>query len=172
MSKIGKAVYSGAADIGRASSILQLGGAFVGALIFGGLGIFLITRKQYYSASVEARVTKANCSMHPIQGGQQFNCSLTVEYEIGGKKYTGSLQYQGNHAVTSGQTISIEYNPKMPTQIRQKQPSTKLMGWIFFLIGVGILGSSILSYFVTKKYKPYAALEGTTEVAQGIKSIF
>jgi len=82
---------------------------------------------------------------------ESYNCTYYVEYNVGGEIYSNKFdEYKIKSKRTEGDRINIQYNPKNPYDARLKQLSNKLIGIIFIVIGIILLGLGYFSYYMSK----------------------
>jgi len=164
------AVYEDAAAFGKATSLIgSILFSFFG-LIAIGLGIFFIMGKPKYTKKITGTITNdITCNkiielQHKNQGASQtnYNClNMNIVYTINNKTYENILSVQDSKIYQKNEKIDFYYNPKNPADIRYNSDSTRTMGIIIVSVAVVILLIIWLNYWMTSKYKLYAATQGT-----------
>jgi hypothetical protein len=164
LSEFGSSVYEETASVGRFVGLASLVIGLVLSTILIIVGVYLLVRKQKYSASVTARVLSAQC-VSVVQGGQgQVQCLLDIEYErAAGEVYrASSVSVSSGTAYRQGSTIGVRYDPGNPMDVTTTG-SPRMIGWI--CLGAGVLlgvGSGVTWYSVN--YKPLAAAYGARTI--------
>lgn len=154
--------YGDAASFGRFRYTVGLYATF----ILGGVGIVqgyrMIRSKNVYSKTVKAIVHSAECDLVKEKYGQYYNCKTTVSYSVDNKSYTGTVDLQGPNKYTDGETVTIQYDPSDPNNIRAGGLTKHQEGWL--LVGGAVLlsGMGWALYWLANRYKFFAAAGGVS----------
>lgn len=151
-------LYSGAAEYGRAVSWI---GAFLGtliALVFIGIGIYLLTRHQPELLKVTATI-QPNSSCTFNSSNQKYSCSLNLNYVVNGTTYTNQSITTTTINYQPGDTIPITVNAANPQLIASSSP-VRWIGLILLLIGLFVLIVSWVGVWLARHSKFYAASTG------------
>jgi hypothetical protein len=103
-----------------------------------------------YSQSVQATVVSANC---PLAAGVlgNYNCNLSVSYVVNNYTYQAALTVPSSSIIySSGDHITIYYNPSNPHAISSTPPRTSWGGILFFVCTLFLFVYSISFYFYPK----------------------
>jgi len=100
-----------------------------------------------------------------------YNCNLQVTYTVNNQTYTNNISLQNSTPYTVGQTIQLSYNLNDPNIITSPQPDNKTMGSISIIIGILILSSCAVNYYLATQSKLYAATEGVGTSISLLKNV-
>jgi hypothetical protein len=170
---LGSDLYSGAAVYGR---IVTTIGAVIGliiALILIVVGIEKLRDPR--TARTTGSVTKvASCHKQaPPQKGEpaMYACIVDVAYLVGGTKYSlTNIATRTDKPLAVGSSISLQYNPKDPSDATSEAPP-HLLGFGLILGGVAIGGVTTLIAWLARRYKGFAAFEGTASALGSIARV-
>jgi cytochrome c oxidase assembly protein Cox11 len=155
-------------EYGRIESTVSLyiGGIFV--LIAFIASIYLIIYEDsHYSNKTTATVTKASCTITK-QDGQ--TCYISFQYNIDGKMYKN--QVQSSKSYNKGDTITIYYNTKSPSDSSISVHMLKNIGYIMMVACIIIMAGLFANYYIAKKSKTGAFIEGSSNIIQNVKTLF
>jgi hypothetical protein len=142
-------VYQGLANVGQAKATIGLAVAAIVAssLCASGAAAYSTASKETHTQVATGAVSNASCSGN--------TCSINATYTVGGKSY--------NIDSTSGSpapsTIPVYYNPTNPADAETYRAS-KTTAYVLMSIGCGILLIGLLSYWLTSRFKVFAAAQG------------
>jgi hypothetical protein len=111
----GDEIYGGEATFGRIEAWI---GAIMAtllnlAMIIG--GIILVSSHEVYTGKVQGTIIQTICSQSQIQNqGTTYDCSLLVQYAVGGTQYVLSATISSPTNYLQGQFITVSYNPTNP----------------------------------------------------------
>jgi hypothetical protein len=161
---IGEEVYTGASEFGKINAVIGLIFAIIicTGLIIG--GIYLIRERDKITSEVTGTVLNANCL--PV-ANNQYSCSFDVKYNVNNKEYTRRFKRTGD-PIQNSDNIEVSFDPENPDNSYIDYMSKKLTGEILLGIGIFVLVASIISTFLTFRYKFFAAAQG---VAAGVNLI-
>jgi len=169
-SSFGSNLYSGAATVGRVGSTISLYIFSIIGIIFIIGGCYLLY--EYYNNNdkhtdeVSAKIISISL---PTCANKDFNligCSVDLNYNYKGKDYTvNNFLYKFNKTIDPnsmvGKTISVYVNPSNPTDISENNAKTdKVFGIVCIVIGIILPAFAYLNWWLTRKYKAFAAVEG------------
>lgn len=177
---VGSEIYSGAAQLGRISSIIGLGAAVIiaGMLVIGGIrasqhrdslsAMAVATIKRVVSLSCGAPVAGAGM-IGPIGDGM---CHYDIEYvTAAGVRVLAKLAARDRFM--EHQQVPIHYDPQnvqsveIATAYISPSQSEKI-GMVMILFALLLVGAAAANYYLTRNYKFYAAAQG---VAGGVRII-
>lgn len=154
--------YHGASAYGRFVGWMSLlSGLFFGLILLGVGAYLAFFIKVQHSQKTTSTVKTAQCQRNEgSKAANNVDCDLTVEYIVGGKQYTQSLNYPGNfQKVVPNTKIDISYNPDNPEDITTGI-SWALIGWICIIISILIIVGSVSSWYATQHYSAASAAMG------------
>ena len=169
MSKVLEDIYSGSAEIGNIQATITLVIGIIIALCSSSIGSYIAVIQEN-PEPVKAIVERDSIC---TQQNDQIHCVTDIKYTVNNKEYKQPVGTQ-NKQFKTNDTIDIQYKPSNPTDISYKTDnvlSPKLYGTLIICAGAIILSIVILYFYLIRKYKPLAALQGaktTIDVAKGI----
>jgi len=162
-------MYTDASELGHFRTNIGLVVGIIISIISISIGIYLsFYDKNPHSKEVNAIVSKVldqdgKCnSSYDNQNIQRVNCSLLIQYEYEGKTYkpeTPLNTTDGFHIV--GGPITVYIDPMNPSDFSTfPLKYEKMIGWGVIIFGVIILLISIFTWWLSQRYKFYAASQG------------
>jgi hypothetical protein len=168
---IGNQLYDGAAEVGRFKTFI---GLIIGSVIAVGLclfGFYRLGNSKTY-VTLNGKINKVNyCKTDPQTGNNTTpvtTCELLVDYTYNNTPYQ-SVMKTTDMTHVAGETITIYIEPSAPGTALS---DTEWSGWIFIILGIIIVGIAYLHYWLTNRYKFFAAAEGAGLAVNTIKSVF
>jgi len=171
-------LYSGAAEFGRVNSSISLVICSIIGLIFIIVGFFLLYK--YYNDSdkhtyeVSAKILSVSSCSNNVN---LMGCNIDLSYNYNGKNYTvNNFLYEFNKQTNLNSVIDtttpIYINPSNPSDISQNSDNSyKVGGIIFIVLGIIVPLFSYLNWWLTRKYKTLAAVEGVQSGINIIRNI-
>jgi len=170
-------LYGDAAQLGQVWTTIQLffGGFFVilGILI----GVYLITKKTKYSQTVDATITTVSCQPNVntttttkdgVATSSQkttYTCIMDLTYNVNNKEYKTKQTTNGTeNPYAINQTLRLYYDPSNPIDVSQASDDSSAIGWIVVVVSLFILIGLLISWWLSRRYKLYAAAQGTGAV--------
>lgn len=154
---IGDQIYTGAASLGMLkANIIRIGGTIIGVILLC-MGIWIWTKKEKYSATIQGKVIDAQCP--PVVKDQIQECLLKIEYIVNEKTYTFESKKVGYYAKDYG--IEVRYDPTNPEQATLDS-SYKTTGMILTGVGLFLIVAGWIYWYVVKRYKFAAAASGVS----------
>jgi hypothetical protein len=160
---VGEQIYGGAAELGqfRASVGLWIG-SIIGLMLVA-FGIYeLVSKKHNLKVSATVLdVVNNKCQMIQVGNNTNIRCYLMIKYEYNGITYTPPkpIQTDDNYHVIND-VIDIYINPNDPADIALI--SDTFIGSVSLIMGAVIIGVSVLSWWLTRRYKFFAAAQGVS----------
>ena len=169
----GEKVYSGIAEYGkiRAGIGLVVGG-FI-CIIFLLIGIYMVSRKEIHTLRLNTKIEKASCSLVHVSGKNKqlsYSCDLTVKYTVDGKEYTYEGIKNSVQQYLPGSSIDVYVDPTNPSDATFDS-GLKWLGWILIAISLFIIILVGGNFYLTTRYKGYAAFTGASGVASAFGSM-
>ena len=106
-----------------------------------------------------------------------MGCNIDLSYNYNGKNYTvNNFLYEFNKQTNLNSVIDtttpIYINPSNPSDISQNSDNSyKVGGIIFIVLGIIVPLFSYLNWWLTRKYKTLAAVEGVQSGINIIRNI-
>ena len=131
----------------------------IGGIIIGIIFMFIptivgnVTDLNHMTASTSATVAAVGPASYSASGTnhtQTASCPLTVSYSVNGQTYSSqsSFSSSGYCSLSTGQTITINYDPASPNSWIYGAQTIGLFVQIFFWAGLLVLISSIITFFI------------------------
>ena len=161
MSNLGNEIYSGASDVGQVKTTIGLVFGIICLIICLIIGIYLIFfDKNKHTQNVIATITDLSCIN--INNNNNVNCTLNVSYTFNNIPYKEIVTTEGTTYVKN-QSITLYIDPSNPSDISTRSLATdKTTGGIFIFVGIFIFCATLLSWWLSRKYKFFAAAEGVS----------
>lgn len=149
-------LYSGVATYGRIRSFL---GAIIATLvfvIFFSFAIYLFYKGNTFTDkySTQAIITSSQCN--------QTSCNITYTYSL--KNGNTDELFQGTATIKMmkkvGDVIVVYYDPKDHSQSQLTQDNNYVNGTICLVLALLVLIFSWVTFYLTTRYKAFAAVEG------------
>ena len=163
-SNLGDQIYSGTAELGQFRTTV---GLFIGSIIgiiFIIVGIYMLTKQNTHTEKVQAKVESLVNPCTSNNNQKMINCNLTISYtykNILYKPLTVLRTIDGFHNI--GDLISIYIDPNNPSDFSQEsKQSDTVIGWIIIGFATFFILASILSWWLARRYKLFAAFEGAS----------
>lgn len=173
MQNIGKKIYDSSAELGTFTTMLRSIIAVVIALVLIAIGIYLYKLDQSDLVDGTATVTSSDCVPNrDSKGNLKYSCNLGVKYIVNGKEYTGTIIKTGNMSHAVGTLIDITYNSKNPAEVKDSALRYKTIAYVMFGIAVILLLGTGVNYYMSSRFKMYAAAEGASTTLSILSSPF
>ena len=138
-----------------------------------GIGMILYGLYMFYKhdRAIETSATIVDTKPSPCanNGNGGYSCTIDVSYVVNGQTFNMPLDYTGNQQISKGQTISIYYDKINPTHV--SLTTAGFSPWYPIGFGVIVLIVVWVNLWLTKKYKPYSAVEGVVGGVNLIESL-
>lgn len=160
---VGEQIYGGAAELGQFRASVGLWIGTIVGLILVAFGIYeLVIKKRNVKVSATVLdVVNNKCQLTQIGNNVSVRCDLMIKYEYNGVTYKPAKPIQTNdnyHVIND--IIDIYIDPKDPTKITLL--SDTFIGSVALIMGAVIIGVSVLSWWLTRRYKFFAAAQGVS----------
>ncbi len=169
---LGQNLYDDAASLGRfkALIILVLGGIISIILLL--VGIYkLLFSQNVYTMTTNAKITQVTDCMKtqsPMDKNTwQYDCSTSIEYTVDNKKYQNTINLSRTYRMEIGNVMPIYYNPVNPSDIITELPQS---GGVLIGLSILVMASAYLAYWLSIRFKFFAAAQGTSFIANLFKS--
>ena len=158
MNNFASEVYEDTSSLGRFMGLIGLITAIIIAVI---LFICAINYKNTPdNPSTTATILSASCTNLIYENKPQYSCILNLKYKINGKEYTNYITTQSNIYYNVNSVIDINYELNDPNKITINSLNNSTISYISCGIGSIIIICAAINYYLTSKYKFYAASTG------------
>jgi hypothetical protein len=164
---LGTGIYDGAAELGTATSILNLVVGIIIGFVLICVGCLLWFNNQSNLIDTTANITSAICNQQTDANNATVNsCTLGIKYNVKGVLYQGVITTVGDNRYNVGGTVDITYDSKDPYNVTSHATRYSTIGYVLSAVGMAVIGFVYLNYYMTRRYKAYAALGGVEDVAR------
>jgi TM2 domain-containing membrane protein YozV len=165
---LGNEIYSGAAELGKFKTTIGLFfGIFFGiVLLIIGIVLLKNSDQNKHTQQVSANIVKL-ISCNPYSNNNQLNysCNFNISYEFNNKAYLppNTIYVNTTRTYNVGDSIDIYIDPNNPSDYSQESKKQDIFVG-YFIIGISLIVSigSIVSWWLSQKYKLFAAYEGAS----------
>jgi hypothetical protein len=159
-------IYNSVSGLGelRSSLGLYIGGGV--AIILGIVAIVFAFKNQSDLIDTTAIVTQVTCKP---KDSKKYDCDLTVSFSINEKQYTGNFSMTSDKLLAQNDTILVSYNKTNPTIVTAKVTRNTSIALILGIVAVVLFAAVYLNYYLTHRYKIYAAAQGTETIFDLLK---
>ena len=113
-------------------------------------------KKKTVFTSVDGKVIKASCT--PID--KNINCTLNVSYKYEGTEKTKFFTTISNLSYAVDQTVPVYIYDNNIDNSSLSAPISTSTGYVLIVIAIIIIFAAWVWYYITKKYKFAAAVQG------------
>tara|TARA_B100000242_G_C42929216_1_gene430966 strand:+ start:241 stop:765 length:525 start_codon:yes stop_codon:yes gene_type:complete len=167
MKNIASSAYNSAATYGR---VKAYGGAVIGsimAFIFIIIGLYSFFKKNPYSKTTRAKVTRANCS--PVKSSNNntmYHCNLNLEYSINNQKMSKVVHIDTSYKYYDDDKITVGYDPEDIDDVSLNYNSNSVIGIVFIFISIIILASVWMNVYIVRHSKLAASAEAASNLTK------
>ena len=157
-------VYSATSDFGKINAIISAFVATIIGIFMIIVGIIFIKNKSILTATTTATITQINSAC--VQNNNIWTCNINVSFtDTTGKSYNiKNLQSSSQNNYTSGETITIYYEPDNPNNASLQTDNKHIIGYFLVSIAIFIIIISWVTVWLSQKYKIFAAAEGVNDI--------
>lgn len=156
-----------AAKVGRVmTTVYMIGGILVGLVLLA-VSIWLFKKPIDHAGQAVAKVVsvkkceRVSSKSPDNQVTYTTHCNLELEYTVNGKVYKSAHSTSGSKYYTVGNTIPVRYNKDAPEDFVEGKVSAKRVAASVCLgVGLLVIGGSVFSWYMARKYKFVAAAQG------------
>lgn len=160
MSSVFENIYEGATELGKFRSMLILGIAIICAVLLGVVGTYLFMSNQSNLIDAVATSLQSKCESWSDGKNTRRNCYTDIKYVVNNKEYTASIN-TGNLQYANGANVEITYDAQNPANVTTKIIRNKWIGIILSIIAIVLIGFGLFNYYMSQRFKLYAAAQGT-----------
>ncbi len=162
---LGSEIYDGVSSVGTFYAKLGMGAGSVIGIILLIMGLyFILFNNDEEFANVEGRVVKSQCSSElSREGGRPHvthKCNVQVVYKFNEVAYTNTVFVNSSVKYVDGQQISLSVLRSNPNDVRPRRMAESTAGSIMFGVALLVIGLCYFNYYMSKRFKPYAAAQG------------
>jgi hypothetical protein len=160
-------LYDGAAKVSVFGAYVRVGFASFIFLILLFISYLIYTNDKKYNGNAYAYVQDTKCNTTYTNNKSSTTCSLDIIYDIGNQRYNNKINT--NIKYNKGDTLNIRYDNNNRYDITNN--GSPIMGIVIMLvIGVLILGASLIHLYTVKNFKFIAAAETATSLVSGVSN--
>ena len=155
-------IYTDVSELGLVKTTIGLVIGVIISIIFISIGVYLsFFDKNNHTAEVSSIVSKV-VSCNSSVDKNRVDCDLIIHYDYEGKSYNPELPI---HTIDSfhvvGSPITIYVDPLNPSDFSLSSlKQEKIIGWGLNILGIIILLVSLFTWWLSRRYKAYSALQG------------
>lgn len=166
----GSALYSGAANLGYARAVSGLVVGILITLSLSSAGAYFGISNDPYEKETDVTVTGSIVIEKKDDRGNNYKTyDILFTYTVDGKTYSNTVNLSMDKKI--GETLRIKYVPSNPSDYKMNDSlSYRSIGLILCGIAFVILIIVLLNYYLTQRFKPYAAFSGVEGVYSFIKN--
>jgi len=166
---LGKDIYSGAAAYGQFNAFIGLIFGFIIGVILISIGTYLIVTNKGHYQSVNGVIlndpSPPSCTAGSTTPNTppSYSCDIWVQYVINNQTEKKRLMSTNNNSpLVAGNSVTLYYDPSNPndTLTTNNPTDLKILAWGFIVFGIILMIGSVISFYVTRKYKFAAAAQG------------
>ena len=151
-------IYEDTSSLGRVISLISL---IVGIIIAIVLFICAFSfQKTPDKPFTTATILSSSCTNVINNNKTEYSCILNLKYTVNNKEYTNFITTQSNTYYNQNAPIDITYETDNPNKIYIKSLDNTTISYISCGVGIVIILASGINYYLTSRYKFYAAGSG------------
>jgi hypothetical protein len=166
---LGKEIYDDSAKFGRIMAMISaIIGTIIGISLIVG-GIMALRSKTNLTETVLGTITNdPTCTNISTSDESHVQCiDIEIDYEVDGIQYQIVMTSSGNHTYVKGEKVTLYYDPENPSTAQLSSDNLHPLGWGLLIIGILILISGWVWYYITRASK-YASVVGGASATVGI----
>jgi hypothetical protein len=167
---LGNNIYNNLCELGEFRTKLGLVFGIIIGIVLVIIGIYMILHDDSDDyIYIDGVVVQPNCSKSGTQTNKgstidTYACNMIISYEIDKNKHSEQIYVAGNNNYIAGQPIKLMVKKSDHTKVSIAETSSTIIGYV--LIGIAIFINSLifLQYYLTNRYKVYAASQGASTI--------
>jgi hypothetical protein len=173
-------IYTGASDFGQWTALLSAFLATLIGLLAIGVGIYLLVEDSLRTQKVQGTVESVTCSgttsSTTSSSTSSGSCLIDVRYVVQRKTFTRKFAVDNPTTLQKGSTVTLFVDPKDPQDNvvldigNANNNAASIAGGVLIGVGLLILIVGWIVYYLTRRYKFFAAAEGVGEAANIISN--
>ena len=151
-------IYEDTSSLGRVISLISL---IVGIII--AIVLFICAfnyQKTPDKPFTTATILSSSCTNVINNNKTEYSCILNLKYTVNNKEYIKYITTQSNTYYNQNAPIDITYEINNPNEIYIKSLDNATISYISCGVGIVIILASAINYYLTSRYKFYAAGTG------------
>lgn len=161
---IAETIYEDAAAIGRFRAWI---GLIVACVI--GFILFIAGIAQLYSGKTKEPVTGTIKTVSCTLVKTNHECNAMITYMVNGNGYNTNVFLTSKTPYTAGQTLTVYVNPADPNDV---SAFSDISGWYFLGGAVLVVLIGYAMFWISHRYKFFAAAEGVGTAGSVIRNIW
>jgi hypothetical protein len=161
-------IYSDAASLGRLKAFIGLIiGCIISFIVFI-VGLSKIFSRNKHTMAVKATITKIIQCQSLDSKQTSYECMIDLSYTVNDTPYNiSTFSTTGPSEKQVGQILNVYYDPSNPSSVSSYSKSDdKTLGWSMIGFSLLIVGMAYFFWWLTNRYKFFAAAEGAHTVSQ------
>jgi hypothetical protein len=151
-------IYEDTSSLGRVISLISLiVGIIIAIILFICAFSFQKTPDKPFTT---ATILSSTCTSVINNNNTEYSCILNLKYTIDNVEYTNYITTQSNIYYNKNASIDITYEVGYPNKIYIKSLDNTTISYISCVVGIVIILASSINYYLTSRYKFYAAGTG------------
>jgi hypothetical protein len=151
-------IYEDTSSLGRVISLISLiVGIIIAIILFICAFSFQKTPDKPFTT---ATIISSNCTSVVNNNKTEYSCILNLKYTINNVEYINYITTQSNTYYNKNASIDITYELEDPNKIYIKSLDNTTISYISCGVGIVIILASAINYYLTSRYKFYAAGTG------------
>jgi len=130
------------------------------SIIFIVLGAIILYQKKNKTHVTRGTITSAVCN--PIIPGDvsQYNCELTVRYNVNGVPYRKQISTHNSGTYSIGDIIDLDYDPNNPSDVQIKTMGRRALATFLIILGILLLIFTWGYFYMVRHNKAYGTAMG------------
>jgi len=159
-------MYTDVSELGHVKTTIGLVIGIIVSIAFVSAGVyFSLDDKNKHTKEVTAIISKIIDVCHSSYDKnniQHVDCDILIHYEYEGKSYNPITPIHTTDGYKMiGGPVTIYIDPSNPSDYSMSSlEMERKSGWLFIVLGVVILAISFFMYWLSYRYKAFAALQG------------
>jgi hypothetical protein len=165
-------IYSDAASLGRLKAFVGLIIGCIIAFIIFVVGLFKIFSTNKHTMDVKATITKIIQCQSLESKPVSYECMIDLSYTVNDVPYNiSTFSTTGPSEKKVGQILTVYYDPENPSSVSiQSRSADQVLGWSMIGFSLLVVGMAYLFWWLTNRYKFFAAAEGAHTVSSLFRS--
>jgi hypothetical protein len=167
-SSLADKIYSDAASLGRLKAFIGLIIGCIIAFILFVAGLFKLFSSNKHTTDVKATITKIIQCQSLESKPVSYECMIDLSYTVNDVPYNiSTFSTTGPSEKKVGQLLTVYYDPENPSSVSShSKKDDQVLGWSMIVFSLLIVGVSYLFWWLSTRYKFFAAAEGAQTVSR------
>jgi hypothetical protein len=167
----GNELYSGLGGLGifKADLIVLISIAVIVVLVLVGFGTIATDDSNKYE-NVQGIIVDPNCEKTSVSYDNKgypidnYKCHIMVTYQFAGKVYTNKIYQEGTSKYIKNEPVELLVTKNDPNTVQFATMNKTTKGCLFLSAAVLVGLLAYINYYLTYKYKVFAAAQGASSV--------